>query len=268
MKGHGDLMFEFIDKIIHTKKGIALGGGGARGAAHIGALKALEEYEVELEAIAGTSGGAIVAALYAFNVTHNEMISGFKSLKGVDLRSLKIGSLGLVENTPLANLIDKCVGNDMNIEQANIPLAIHATDIETGESIIIKKGPLKNAVLASCCVPGFYIPQEIEGRLLVDGGLTENVPLSALDELGVDFSIAVNLNGNFAYAKPSGILDIATNAMDIAIDLRTKEQIERASMSVNLSLAQYSRKSTIHTEALVEEGYKQTQEQLEKLLGD
>jgi len=261
-------MFEFIDKIVHKKKGITLGGGGARGAAHIGALKALEEHEIELDAIAGTSGGAIVAALYAFGVSHNEMISGFKGLKSVELRSLKLGSLGLVENTPLANLIDKFIGKDMKIEQANIPLAIHATDIKTGESLNIKSGLLKSALLASCCVPGFYIPQEIEGRLLVDGGLTENVPLSALDELGVDFSIAVNLNGNFAYAKPHGILDVATNAMDIAIDLRTKEQIERANWSVNLSLAQYSRKSTVHTEPLVKEGHKQTQEQLEQLLGD
>lgn len=261
-------MLEFIDKIFHKKKGVALGGGGARGAAHIGALRALEEHDVELDAISGTSGGAIIAALYAFGASFDEITSGVKGLKSVDLRSLKFDSLGLAENRPLAQLIDDLAGKDAQIERAKIPLAIHASDIESGESIILTKGPLKSAVLASCCVPGFFIPQKIEGRLLVDGGLTENVPLSALDTLGVGFTIAVNLNGNFAYAKPDSILDVATNAMDIAIDLRTKEQIASADLGINLSLAQYSRKSTAHIDPLIKEGYKQTQEQLDQLLGD
>lgn len=261
-------MLELIDKIFHKKKGVALGGGGARGAAHIGALKALEQREVKFDAISGTSGGAIIAALYAFGASYDDIISGIKGLKSVDLRFLKFGKLGLVDNRALGELIDRVAGKEAQIEQAQTPLAIHATDIRTGESIILKKGPLRPAVLASCCVPGFFIPQEIEGRLLVDGGLTENVPLTALNELGVDFSIAVNLNGNFAYAKPDSILDVATNAMDIAIDLRTKEQIESADLSINLSLAQYSRKSTAHIDPLVKEGHQQTQEQLDQLLGD
>lgn len=260
-------MLEFIDKFFHRKKGVALGGGGARGAAHIGALKALEQQEIEIDAISGTSGGAIIAALYAYGVSYDDMVTEIKSLKSVELLSLKFGPLGLVENKPLGQLIDRLCGKNAQIEQAKTPLAVHATDIQSGESIILKNGPLKPAVLASCCVPGFYIPQEIQGRILVDGGLTENVPLTALEELGVDFTIAVNLNGNFAYAKPDSILDVATNAMDIAIDQRTKEQIASAKLSINLSLAQYSRKSTAHIVPLGQEGYKQTQEQLQQLLG-
>lgn len=261
-------MLEFIDKFFQKKKGIALGGGGARGAAHIGVLQALEKREIQLDAISGTSGGAIVACLYAFGVPFEKMKTEIKNLKSVELRSLKFGALGLVENKPLGQLIDHLVGESALIEQAKIPLAIHATDIVSGKSVILKQGPLKKAVLASCCVPGFYIPQEINGHLLVDGGLTENVPLTALAELGVNFSIAVNLNGSFAYARPEGILDVATNAMDIAIDLRTKEQIENAEFNINLNLAQYSRKSTTHIEELVKEGLHQTQEQFKIFLGD
>lgn len=261
-------MLKFIDKFLHKKIGLALGGGGARGAAHIGALKALKERDVKVSCLSGTSGGAIIAALYAFDIPFDKMTSATRNLKSVDLRSLKLGALGLVANTPLNQLIDQMIGKDATIEQSSIPLAIHTTDIQTGEPVILTEGPLAPAVLASSCVPGFYIPQEIESRILVDGGLTENIPLSALRQLGANFTIAVNLNGNFAYSKPEGILDVASNAMDIAIDLRTKEQIENADLSINLNLQQYSRKSTDHIDQIIQEGWEQTQKQLTQHLGD
>ncbi|EQC45892.1 phospholipase, patatin family [Bacteriovorax sp. BSW11_IV] len=251
-------MISFIDRMLKRNIGLALGGGGARGAAHIGVLRVLEENRIDIRNIAGTSAGAIVAALYAFGMKPNELEKTLKTLRPIDIRSIKIGALGVFENGPLIKLIETYLPKNALIEQAEIPLAIHTTDIETGEAIVLSQGRLKEALLASCCVPGIYTPQIIDGRVLVDGGLTENVPISALHKLESGFIMAVNLNGSFSYMKPDSIIDVATNALDIAIDQRTRDQIEDADLAINLDLFKYSRTSAIHFEELVKAGYEQT----------
>lgn len=257
-------MISFVDRMLKRNIGLALGGGGARGAAHIGVLRVLEESKIDIRNIAGTSAGAIIAALYAFGVKPNELERILRTLKPIDIRFLKIGALGIFENGPLSRLIDTYLPQNALIEHADIPLAIHTTDIETGEGIVLNKGPLKDALLASCCVPGIYTPRIIDCRILVDGGLTENVPISALHALESGFIMAVNLNGNYSYMKPDSIVDVATNALDIAIDQRTRDQIEKADLAINLDLFKYSRTSAVHFEELVKAGYEQTKKILEK----
>ncbi|MDD0852590.1 patatin-like phospholipase family protein [Halobacteriovorax sp. GB3] len=251
-------MASFIDRVFKRKIGLALGGGGARGAAHLGVLNLLNDKKIGIESISGTSAGAIVAAFYAFGISLDDMAKDLKTYKPVDISSLHINSLGIFKNKPLSKLVDRYLPEGAKIEDARIPLAIHTTDISTGEGVTLYKGDLKDALLASSCVPGIYIPKPINDRILVDGGLTENVPLSALNKLGAGFKIAVNLNGSYSYQKPDSIIDMATNSLDIAIDLSTREQIEKeADLAINLSLVQFSRTSAIHFDELVRAGYEQ-----------
>lgn len=240
------------------KIGLALGGGGARGAAHLGVLKQLERLSIRPHCIAGTSAGSVVAALYAFGVTLDVMEEEMKKLRPVSYSTFTFRGLGLFENKEIHKLLERLLPENAQIEQAKIPLAIKATNLFNGQGISLLKGPVIPAVLASSCVPGIYTPQEIDGMLLVDGGLTENVPLSALKLLGAHLRIGVNLNGNEGYTKPEGMMDVLSNAMDIAIDAQTRRQLEEAHVNISMDLTRYSRTSSVDFDELIQEGMKAT----------
>lgn len=248
--------------LFRPKIGLALGGGGARGAAHIGVLQQLKIAKIHPHCMAGTSAGAIVASLYAFDVDLAVIEQEMKQLKPVDFTSFRFKGLGLFENSEIKELLTKLLPADARIEQARIPLAVKATNLLTGRGVVLDHGPVIPAVLASCCVPGIYMAQEIDGMILVDGGLTENVPLSALKKLGAHLTIGVNLNGNSGYTRPQGVVDVLSSAMDIAIDAQTRRQLNDAHVVISMDLTQYSRTSSEHFDQLVEIGKKATQEKI------
>lgn len=236
------------------KIGIALGGGGARGAAHIGVLEHFQSIGVDIHCLSGTSAGAIIAALYAFGIDFEIMKEELKKVNPTPFTSFKIGKLGLFENTEMIEMLKRLLPHNAQIENAPIPLTIKATDLITGRGVLLSHGNVIEAVMASSCVPGFYLPIERDNMILADGGLTENVPLSGLKFHGANVLIGINLNGNTAYTKPSGILDVVSNAMDIAIDVRTRSQLKQADFVVSIDLTEYSRTSSRDFDQLVQQG--------------
>jgi NTE family protein len=244
--------------LLKPKIGLALGGGGARGAAHLGVLKQLEKLAIKPHCLAGTSAGAVVAALYAFGVPLEVMEVEMKKLKPLSYSSFTLRGLGLFENLEVKKLLEKLLPPDALIEKAHLPLAIKATDLLTGRGVSLLHGPVIEAVLASSCVPGIYTPQMVNNMLLVDGGLTENVPLSSLKLLGAHVRIGVNLNGNEGYTKPNGIMDVLSSAMDIAIDAQTRRQLAEAHVVISMDLTQYSRTSSVDYDELILEGMRAT----------
>jgi NTE family protein len=238
------------------KIGVALGGGGARGVAHIGILEHFESIGMKIHCLSGTSAGAIIAALYAFGVDLETIKAELRQIDPAPFASIKLGKLGLFENTEMIQMLERLLPKDALLEESPIPLTIKATDLLTGTGILLTHGNVIEAVLASTCVPGFYLPVEREGLLLVDGGLTENVPLSGLKFYKANLLIGVNLNGNHNYMKPEGILDVVSNAMDIAIDAQTRAQLKEADLSLSIDLTQYSRTSNKDFDRLLAEGKK------------
>ncbi len=236
--------------------GLALGGGGAKGTAHLGILAQLEKNGIRPDCISGTSAGAAVAALYAYGIPLDEISKILRTLRAVSFASFKMNSLGLFENLDLENALARTIGRDSKIEDCKIPLAIQVTNIETGEGKILTKGNLLKAVIASCCIPAIYVPQEIDGCLYVDGGLTENVPVRAAKKLGADMVIGIDLNGQTSYKKPHSIMDVVTNSFDLLIDMRTKEQLLNCDYVISLDLTKYSRTSADDFDALYIEGEK------------
>lgn len=220
--------------------GLALGGGAAKGIAHIGVLRAIEENALDIDFIAGTSIGALVASYYAFGKTVDNLQDLSKEMSFTSLIGFTLQKKGLFSTKSIREMVLKDLG-DVNIEDARIPLAICASDIATGERIILRSGKLADAICASLAVPGIFIPVEMDGRLLVDGGITENVPVSALEQMGAGITIAVDLNGCPHYQVPDDMIAIMGNAIDIAIDLRTKEQLKKADLVLALDLANFSR---------------------------
>ncbi len=251
----------------NTSVGLALGGGAAKGIAHIGVLKAFEEEGVRISYLSGTSIGALVAAYYAFGKSPDEILAvggqlSFKRMTSFSLRMMG----GFFTTNAIQEMILRDLG-DVNIEDALIPLSICTTDIVSGEQVAFEKGRLADAVCASVAVPGVFSPVEINGRKLVDGGLVENVPVSLAEDLGAGIIVGIDLNGVKRYPEPTGIIDVLGNAIDICMDLKTRDQLKGADIVLSLDLTSYSRAdNTDCIDQLVMEGYRPMKAKIRKLL--
>lgn len=179
----------------NPKVGLALGSGAARGLAHIGVLKVLEENKIPIDFIAGTSMGALIGATYAagLDVEQIEEIAcntDWKLTARLFLPTLPRS--GFVEGKRIKDFLKALMG-DPNIDTLKVPFAVVATDLLTGEEIVIHKGSLVEAVRASISIPVIFTPVRHQNRFLVDGGLVNPVPTSVAAKMGVDVIIAVNV---------------------------------------------------------------------------
>jgi len=253
-------------KLFNTKIGVALGGGAAKGVAHIGVLKALEDAQVDINYIAGTSVGAMIAALYAFNVDIETIGDLARRLTMSKVTSFKLNKTGFFSTESLKDLMLEYVG-DVNIEDAEIPLSIVATDINSGEEIILTTGSVADAVCASAAIPGIYIPVEINGRTLVDGGLVQNVPIEALQAAGAGVTIASHLNSVSHYSDITHVLDVMRNAFEIAVSQHTQDQLKEADLLISMDLSDFSlRDNTERYDELFAIGHRAATIQLAKLV--
>jgi len=235
--------------------GLALSGGATRGFAHIGVLQALEENGIHPDYLSGTSIGAFAAALYAFGVPLSEIRKVSAGMTPLKVSTLKLTRYALFTNEELGRLIFSKVGR-ARIENAPIPLAIMAADIGTGEKVVLRRGEVAPAVMASNAVPGIYMPLRIDSRMLVDGGIVEDVPISPLRTMGADVVVAVNLSADRKYRQPQDIIDVLMNAFDIAIDEDTKVQVKAADVLIEPRLSHFRRMDVSQIDALIAEGYR------------
>lgn len=250
----------------NTRIGLALGGGAAKGIAHIGVLKAFEEEHIRIHCISGTSVGALVASYHAFGRPAESILSICSTLNLSKIINFTLKRGGLFSTDAIREMIHRDLG-DCRIEDADIPLAICATDIETGEQLIFREGSLADAVCASMAVPGLFVPVEIDGRILVDGGLVENVPISPLAKMGAGITVAVDLSHVGRYPKPDDMIDVISNAINIGIDFNTRKQLKKADIAVPLDLSGYSLTNNAdRVEELYREGYHPMKKKIRQLL--
>lgn len=206
--------------------GLVLGGGVARGMAHIGVLQALEAYQLRPHYLVGASAGALVGGLYAAGLMPDQLTTLATHLKWRDISRLPMTvswsalatltvPLGLLDLDPLNAWIRKALGAEIHFDQLQIPFAAIATDVTTGESVMLNDGPVAPAIRASCSVPGIFTPVRRQGRLLVDGGASNNLPVSAVQQMGADYVIAVDLLPSMigAVTEPQNILEISITAL-------------------------------------------------------
>ncbi len=245
------------------KIGLALGGGAVLGAAHVGVLKALEEMDIKISYIAGTSIGAFVAAFYAFNKKTVDIQKIASELKWVDISEISFAGKGLLSNKKLGDLIIKYIGKK-NIEKADIPLAILATDITNGKKKVIKKGPVANAVMASTCIPGIFHPVAFDSNLLVDGGIVENVPIDTVKSMGADYVIGVDLNAKNTYKEPGNIVDVIINSFHFTLKAAAAFQTENADLLITPDLSSFNMVDTSQVDDLIKQGYKDAKKILKK----
>jgi NTE family protein len=173
--------------------GLALGGGGMKGWAHVGVLSVLDQYGLEPDIISGCSVGALIGAYKAYGYTIDEMKQFMREQKTSSLFSLRFDGLGLLSTEAFREYLVQHFG-DCRFEDLKTPFSVICTDLETGREVVINRGTLVDALLASSAMPGIFSPVEIDGRLLVDGGLCNNVPVSVLVNMGARYTIAVRLH--------------------------------------------------------------------------
>ncbi len=243
------------------KVGLVLGGGGAAGVAHVGVLKVLEENNIPIDMIAGNSMGAIVGGLYASGMSADELEKTVNTLEWPDLfedsqprkeqrfhqkeansgffssfeLGLKDGKLkspsGLVTGQKLMFELRSLftpVNHIQNFDQLPIPFRAVATDIETGKAIVLKKGNLAQSVRASMAIPGIFSPVKIDGRLLVDGFVSNNVPVDIGRQMGADILIVVNIPTFLEkQAELDSAVSVGLQAMRLMMLKTTQPQLEK-----------------------------------------
>ncbi|HHW15675.1 MAG TPA: patatin family protein [Firmicutes bacterium] len=199
---------------MRPRVGLALGAGAARGLAHLGVLEVLEREGIPIDFVAGTSAGAVVGGVYAAggDVVRTQGLAC--SLDWDHLVKVVLPRLGFVRADQLLELV-RLLTKGKTFAQLRTPFAAVAVDIERGEEVVLEEGPVAEAILASASVPGVFEPQRWNGRLLVDGGLLNRVPVDVARRHGADVVIAVDVGLEEPVTPVKNILDVLNQSFEI-----------------------------------------------------
>jgi NTE family protein len=214
----------FLSQIAPLPNGIALalGGGFARGYAHLGVLRVFEEHKLPISCLTGSSIGSILAAAYASGTPLPRIIAKCGEIRFRDFARWRVSRFGLASNERLGALTQRFF-NTKQFEDLQIPVGVVATDLGTGDPVIFKEGSIADAIRASCAFPGLFEPIMIGTRVLADGGLVAPVPTKAARELGAEIVVGVSVgmhDGN--PGAPTNIFQVVSRAVSAA----QKHQLE------------------------------------------
>jgi NTE family protein len=199
--------------------GLALGGGFARGIAHVGVLKVLEEEGIPVRIIAGTSVGALIGAAYCSGVTIAELEEVAYKVRFTTFARWTLSRYGFATNDRMVSFLTRTL-KVQTFEELRIPLGVTATDFNTGEGMVFTSGSIIDPVRASCAYPGMFLPVEIRGRWLVDGMLSNPVPTRPLRAMGAERVLAVQLKGQWSKTTaPRHLFDVIGQSFAIAQDM-------------------------------------------------
>lgn len=196
------------------KIGLALGSGGARGFAHLGVIKVLRDEGIPIDLIAGSSMGALVASFYGAGLDVDRLYKLSRVFKRKYYLDFTVPKMGFIAGKRVKELIRIFTHGKM-IEELDIPIGIVATDLMSGEKVVFKKGPVAEAVRASIAIPGIFVPEKLDGRLFVDGGVVDRIPVSVAKEMGADIVIAVDVSSVKKNEDVTSIFDVIMQSIDI-----------------------------------------------------
>jgi len=217
---------------VARKLGLALSGGGSRGGAHVGVLRVLEQARIRPDYIAGTSCGAIVGAFYAAGVPLSRQLAFADRLRWRSLRMLGMPRMGFFHSGEMERFLATVIG-DRRLEDLPIPMAVIATEFRTARPVVFREGPVAHALSASSAIPVIFSPVLDGDSVLVDGGLTDNLPVQVCRGMGADIVLAVRVNSGFHISRRyRNLFDVAMGALDLMV----KESTERGSEAADLCL--------------------------------
>ncbi|QSX78565.1 patatin-like phospholipase family protein [Agrilutibacter solisilvae] len=214
-----------------VRVGIALGGGAAKGFAHIGVIKMLEASGIQPVVVSGTSAGSVVGALYASGMDAFQMQKTAFALDEASIRDVSLFSGGLVKGQKLQDYVNELV-RQRPIERMSKPFAAVATQLETGERTVFVRGNTGQAVRASSSIPGVFEPVVIGSRHFVDGGVVSPVPVDAARQLGADFVIAVDISTKVDGRNPGSLLGNVNQSITIMGQKLGQQEMARADIVI------------------------------------
>lgn len=219
--------------------GLALGGGFARGIAHVGVLKVLEAEKIPIDFVAGTSVGALIGAAYCSGVSPEELEEIAARVRFRDLARWTVSRYGFATNQRMIGFLSRIL-KVKTFEELRIPLAVTATDFASGEGVVFRSGPLADPVRASCAYPGVFLPVKVENRLLVDGMLAHALPSQPVRQMGAERVIAVNLKGSWASGVgPRHIFDVVGQCFAIAQEMNCTRSRQCADLVIEPDVTGY-----------------------------
>ena len=239
----------------NVRLGLALGGGGARGFAHLGVLKAFDENGIKFDYIAGTSVGSLVGAFYAGGFSAEQIIEISKKINKKDIKNNKI--MFMPSSTMgLQNIIKNNLG-DVDIKELQIPFCAVAVDMKSGNEVDIKSGSLAKAVAGSCAVPGVFTYVDFDDFRLQDGGLQNTIPSDVVKSMGADFVVSVDCNPSRGYGTDSTkLMDILSATIRILMKSNAVKGKFYSDVIIEPDTKRFKSTKLKGAEEMIEEGYK------------
>jgi NTE family protein len=235
------------------KIGLALGSGGARGMAHIGILKVLEEHAIPIDYIAGSSIGALVGSLYCVGHTPDQLRKFTTHFPQKYWLDYTVPKMGFVTGDKLKEII-RLLTKQKNIEEAQIPCSIVATNLKKGERKVFTQGPIAEAVRASISIPGIFVPEVIDGEYYVDGGVIDRVPVSVVKEMGADLVIAVDVSFFESSHAITSIFDVIAQSIDVMEREILRYRMLDADLMLRPNVGYYSTNKFSEVSQIIDEG--------------
>lgn len=246
------------------KIGLALGSGGARGFAHLGVIKALRDGGIEVDLIAGSSMGAMIGCFYGAGLDIDRLYKLSRVFKRKYYLDFTVPKMGFIAGNRIKELI-RVFTHGRNLEQLDIPVAVVATDLMSGEKIVFQKGPIAETVRASIAIPGIFVPEKFEGKVLVDGGVVDRVPVSVVKEMGADIVIAVDVSNFKRNTEIISIYDVIMQSIDIMqMELVASRTID-SDIMIRPSLEMYSSRAFTNIDEIVQIGEDETKKHIDQI---
>jgi len=243
------------------KVALVLGGGGARGFSHIGVFKVLQEENIPVDLVVGTSVGSIIGAFYCAGVPVNKLEDSAKDVNWKSVSNFGVHSIvslmlneNLLSNEQLEEFIKKNIG-DVRFDQLKVPLVCVATDLNTGERILLREGSVSSAVRASATIPGFFKPVEYRQRYLVDGGLSENIPVNVAKLFDPDVTIAVAVSADITKHTTENVLSTLMQAIYIQGSVLDNENIRMADVVIRPDVGSLAADDLKHAYQTIDKGF-------------
>jgi NTE family protein len=246
---------------------LVLGGGSARGIAHIGALAVLERERIPIHRIIGTSIGAFVGAGYSLGISTREMEEMATAFTWKNLFDPVMPKMGLLAGDKLEKVI-RDLTDSRSFRDCKIPLYVVTTNIETGEEVVLKSGDLQKAIRASCSWPGIFAPVKIDGRLLVDGGVKNSVPTKFALDGETDYIIAVDVGFCVKHGKIDNIFQMILQSFQVMGHELNKWQSREADTVIEVDLGDLDQAAFDRAREAIREGFQAAEAKIGKIKKD
>ncbi|HLO04948.1 MAG TPA: patatin-like phospholipase family protein [Symbiobacteriaceae bacterium] len=248
------------------KVGLALGGGFARGMAHVGVLQALEQHAIPIDLVAGTSAGSLVGAMYCAGLDPWQMEQHVDKINWRSLVRLRLRRDGLLDAEGLERWILSMVG-DLTFPELRMPFTVTATDLQAGTEVLLREGRVAQAVRASCAFPGIFLPVKLGEQTLVDGGLINPVPTRICREMGADLVIGVELGRSAGeQVAPRNLIHIVLGALSLVQRPLVASTLAEGDVVIQPELGSFSIWELERAREMIAEGRRAAEEAIPEIL--